>query len=146
MERDDSGHPISLWIKLTVKGCTRYGVGTCPGNQRDAEKVLIGDALRNAAMRFGVALDLWIKGQGEDDEQKTEGQTTNTQRSSPGKARRISTGNAEQLMERINAADLDAAEVISKATDGRTDLAIEVRIDEISAVRNIITAAEEAVA
>ena len=25
-------------------------------------KVLIGDALRNAAMRFGVALDLWAKG------------------------------------------------------------------------------------
>jgi hypothetical protein len=27
---------------------------------------LISDAIRNAAMRFGVALDLWIKGDSED--------------------------------------------------------------------------------
>jgi hypothetical protein len=31
-------------------------------------KVLIGDALRNAAMRFGVALDLWARGS-EDEKQ-----------------------------------------------------------------------------
>lgn len=65
---DGRGNPIALWIKLTVAGVTRLGVGTCPPNQADAEKVLIGDALRNAAMRFGVALDLWIKGHAEDDE------------------------------------------------------------------------------
>jgi hypothetical protein len=66
---DDDLHPIALWIRLTVGGVTRLGVGTCPAKQFDAEKVLIGDALRNAAMRFGVALDLWIRGQAEDDEQ-----------------------------------------------------------------------------
>jgi hypothetical protein len=38
------------------------GYGSCPANQNEAEKVLIGDALRNAAMRFGVALTLWAKG------------------------------------------------------------------------------------
>lgn len=65
---DAQGNPIALWIKLTVGGVTRLGVGTCGPKQFDAEKVLIGDALRNAAMRFGVALDLWIKGHGEDDE------------------------------------------------------------------------------
>jgi len=68
MERDRNGSPVSLWIRLTVCGVTRLGVGTCPAGQFDAEKVLIGDALRNAAMRFGVALDLWVKGHGEDDE------------------------------------------------------------------------------
>jgi hypothetical protein len=61
-ERDRNGNPVGLWIKLTVGGVTRLGVGSCPSSQNDAEKVLIGDALRNAAMRFGVAVDLWAKG------------------------------------------------------------------------------------
>lgn len=61
-ERDRTGNPVGLWIKLTVGGVTRLGVGSCPSNQNDAEKVLIGDALRNAAMRFGVAASLWAKG------------------------------------------------------------------------------------
>ena len=61
-EEDRNGNPVGLWIKLTVGGKTRLGFGSCPSNQNDAAKVLIGDALRNAAMRFGVALDLWAKG------------------------------------------------------------------------------------
>lgn len=61
-DTDDKGNPVGLWIKLTVGGVTRLGYGSCPSNQNDAVKVLIGDALRNAAMRFGVALDLWAKG------------------------------------------------------------------------------------
>jgi hypothetical protein len=59
---DERGNPVGLWIYLTVLGVRRPGYGSCPGNQSDAAKVLIGDALRNAAMRFGVALDLWAKG------------------------------------------------------------------------------------
>lgn len=52
-----------LWIRLTVCGQTRLGYGHA-GTKRggDAIKELIGDALRNAAMRFGAALDLWHKG------------------------------------------------------------------------------------
>jgi hypothetical protein len=46
----------NLWIKLTVLGVTRPGVGDGPNM-----KELVSDALRNAAMRFGVALDLWSK-------------------------------------------------------------------------------------
>lgn len=61
-DTDRNGSPVGLWIKLTVGGVTRLGYGSCPSNQNDAVKVLIGDALRNAAMRFGVALDLWAKG------------------------------------------------------------------------------------
>jgi hypothetical protein len=49
-----------LWIRLKVAGVTRLGYGDAPG-KRDATKELIGDALRNAAMRFGAALDLWSK-------------------------------------------------------------------------------------
>ena len=42
---------------------TRYGYGAADGKTGgDAVKEIIGDALRNAAMRFGAALDLWHKG------------------------------------------------------------------------------------
>ena len=52
-----------LWIKLTVCGVTRLGYGSADGKSGgDAVKDIIGDALRNAAMRFGAALDLWHKG------------------------------------------------------------------------------------
>jgi hypothetical protein len=56
-----NGQPIGLWIKLTVCGLTRIGFGSVSPGAFDAEKQLIGDAIRNAAMRFGVALDLWRK-------------------------------------------------------------------------------------
>jgi len=55
-----------LWIKLTICGHSRLGYGHADKKQyMDAgalEKEIIGDALRNAAMRFGAALDLWHKG------------------------------------------------------------------------------------
>lgn len=52
-----------LWIKLTVAGMSRIGYGNAEGKSGgDAIKEIIGDALRNAAMRFGAALDLWHKG------------------------------------------------------------------------------------
>jgi hypothetical protein len=53
-----------LWIKLTVCGVTRLGYGHAAGKPDPGarEKEVIGDALRNAAMRFGAALDLWHKG------------------------------------------------------------------------------------
>ena len=52
-----------MWIKLTVCGVSRLGYGHADGKQGgDAIKETIGDALRNAAMRFGAALDLWHKG------------------------------------------------------------------------------------
>ena len=58
---DERGLPAldskgNLWIRMTVCGVTRIGVGDGPN-----AKQIISDALRNAAMRFGVALDLWSK-------------------------------------------------------------------------------------
>jgi hypothetical protein len=65
---DEAG---GLWIRLTVCGVTRLGYGDA-GTKKggDAMKERIGDALRNAAMRFGAALDLWHKGDlhGSDDD------------------------------------------------------------------------------
>jgi hypothetical protein len=55
--------PGGMWIRLTVCGISRYGFGHPDGKTGgDAVKETIGDALRNAAMRFGAALDLWHKG------------------------------------------------------------------------------------
>jgi hypothetical protein len=69
---DESG---GLWIKLTVCGVTRLGYGHADKKSHmDAgsrEKEVIGDAIRNAAMRFGLALDLWSKADlhaGDDDD------------------------------------------------------------------------------
>jgi 5'-3' exonuclease len=71
MAVDPKGLPLfdandGLWIKLTVCGVTRLGYGNAlkkQGQEPGArEKEVIGDALRNAAMRFGAALDLWHKG------------------------------------------------------------------------------------
>ena len=65
---DANGLPLldefgGLWIKLTVCNVTRLGYGDAGGRKGpDAIKVAIGDALRNAGMRFGLALDLWCKG------------------------------------------------------------------------------------
>lgn len=55
-----------LWIELTVAGVTRYGYGHADGKRGgDAVKESIGDAIRNAAMRYGVALDLWRRTEAE---------------------------------------------------------------------------------
>lgn len=59
--RAANGAPVGLWIRLTIGGVSRLGFGSVAAGAFDAEKQLIGDALRNAAMRFGVALDLWAK-------------------------------------------------------------------------------------
>ncbi len=65
------GDALELWMNLTVGGLTRLGVGTVPvefdkdGKElpadQDTVKELVSDGIRNCAMRFGVALDLWRK-------------------------------------------------------------------------------------
>ena len=60
-----------MWIKLTVCGVTRLGYGDAQGKEGpNAIKECIGDALRNAAMRFGAALELWHKGDLHKDEEE----------------------------------------------------------------------------
>lgn len=54
----------SMWIRLTVLGKTLPAVGTCPSTKGDMFKELVGDALRNGALRFGIATKLWSKTDG----------------------------------------------------------------------------------
>lgn len=65
---DDHGLPKldsdgGMWIRLNILGISRLGYGDS-GTKKgpDATKERIGDALRNAAMRFGCALEFWHKG------------------------------------------------------------------------------------
>lgn len=66
MALTEQGTPLAtdggLWIRLTVLGVTRLGFGDAQGKSgTNAVKEIIGDAIRNAAMRFGVGTYLWSK-------------------------------------------------------------------------------------
>ena len=55
------GNRLVMWARLTVCGKSIIGVGTCEARNGDPEKELVGDFLRNAAMRFGIGTKLWSK-------------------------------------------------------------------------------------
>lgn len=52
---------VVMWAKLTLLGKTMIGVGTAKADKVECGKEVVGDFLRNAAMRFGIALSLWSK-------------------------------------------------------------------------------------
>jgi hypothetical protein len=54
---------VSMWGHLTLLGVTRVAVGSVEAHKADLDKELVSDFLRNAAMRFGIALALWTKGE-----------------------------------------------------------------------------------
>jgi hypothetical protein len=51
----------TMWGRLTLLGKPMIGCGTAKSNKPDLDKELIGDFLRNAAMRFGISLSLWSR-------------------------------------------------------------------------------------
>jgi hypothetical protein len=55
------GNRLVMWGYLTLLGVRRMAVGTCEARKGEPEKELIGDLLRVAAMRFGIATALWSK-------------------------------------------------------------------------------------
>ncbi|MEW1754168.1 hypothetical protein [Streptomyces angustmyceticus] len=79
-----------LWIRLTVCGMTRLGYGHAGDKSGgDAVKEIIGDAIRNAGMRFGMALDLWTSSDLEKDEaggQESEPAATQDEQRNPSPA------------------------------------------------------------
>ncbi len=97
------GNDAVLWIRLTVGGVTRLGVGMESAKSGDLEKKLISDALRNAAVRFGVAVDLWSKedlqGGGDGPTEEREQPRRGRQRSQP--------RNDDDTADRVRAAVLD---------------------------------------
>jgi hypothetical protein len=65
IDRNADGRPTGMWIRLNIFDHSRIGYGGVEPNERrsdgDLIKEIIGDGIRNAAMRFGVALNLWSK-------------------------------------------------------------------------------------
>ena len=70
----DNGRPAihvengiaTMWGELTILGHSRLGVGSVRADKQELDKELVGDFLRNAAMRFGICLSLWTKQEWED--------------------------------------------------------------------------------
>lgn len=50
----------SMWGRMTVLGCSRVCVGTVEADKPDRDKELVSDLIKNGAMRFGIALGLWL--------------------------------------------------------------------------------------
>ena len=70
----DNGRPsihvengiATMWGELTILGQSRLGVGSVRADKQELDKELVGDFLRNAAMRFGICLSLWTKQEWDD--------------------------------------------------------------------------------
>ena len=60
------GNMIQAGFRMTLLGHTRYCVGSVEDRKADVGKELLSDAIRNGAMRFGVALSLWTKAEWHD--------------------------------------------------------------------------------
>ena len=56
----------TMWGWLTIHGKEMLGVGSVKADKMELDKELVGDFLRNASMRFGIALSLWTKQEWED--------------------------------------------------------------------------------
>lgn len=67
---DENGRPVGLWAWITVCGVRRPAYGSVLPGKGEAVKELIGDAIRNGAMRFGVAGGLWSKADRPEDAEK----------------------------------------------------------------------------
>lgn len=65
----NNGKMIEAAFWLTVCGHRRYCVGSVEARKQDGDvgKELLSDAIRNGAMRFGIALSLWSKEEWGDD-------------------------------------------------------------------------------
>ena len=59
--REKVGTMIQAGFWMTVLGHRRYCVGSVEDRKVDVGKELVSDAIRNGAMRFGIALSLWSK-------------------------------------------------------------------------------------
>jgi hypothetical protein len=138
-DTDAKDNPVGLWIKLTVLGVTRRGYGSCPSGQNDAVKVLIGDALRNAAMRFGVALDLWAKGDRADP-------AVENATASGGQAARRRPARPPRSPEHRRLPGLEAPQPARQQTDHTWLADIEKRIGAAESLQELATLASEVIA
>jgi hypothetical protein len=118
-----------MWIKLTVCGVTRLGYGDAQGKTGgNAMKERIGDALRNAAMRFGAALDLWHKGDLHGDEEEEKPPVKNTR----GPVIPVAKGAMDALDEKRRSFLLDTAEYVKERFDANDVIAAHDAVYEVT--------------
>lgn len=136
-----------IWIQLTVAGVTRPGFGNAEGRQDpEAPKIAIGDALRNAAMRFGVALDLWskedLRGQQADIEQTHDEETATDKPAGKKAAAKKTTSKraAAARQSRSKAQEAPGATKAAKASQSSSEPADEAALPELPRPERIPTA------
>jgi hypothetical protein len=118
----EDGYPVvdengGMWIKLTVCGQTRLGYGDAPNKTGgDAVKERIGDAIRNAAMRFGAGLELWHKGTLHLEQEEDTGKTKFEETPPPPPE-----ANSEEVLKKLNAAAAKGSGALKKAWAGLTN-------------------------
>ncbi|MFC4124889.1 hypothetical protein [Nocardia rhizosphaerae] len=134
---DEAGLPRmdrngGLWIRLTVAGVTRYGYGDADGKSGgNAIKEAIGDALRNAAMRFGAALDLWHKGDLHEAEQQR------------GREPHPADVAREELLELLRAKGIDPGEAVAEFAQQKNGADLRTT-EDAAALRELIQRYKEA--
>lgn len=126
-----------LWIRLTIAGVSRIGYGDAMGSgSPDSIKVAIGDALKNAAMRFGVALDLWSKQELEQADSASE--PAPQQRSAPTAEKTTAApgnGRATNPSSKLTDADAAKAKIRKAASESGWDLGkVAARFEDIHGV------------
>lgn len=148
-----------MWIKLTVGSVTRLGYGSADGKSGgDAVKELIGDALRNAAMRFGAALDLWHKGDlhiddpGEDDKPKASVETNPPPQFNPKPPATPTLAERANRLESALRAKQGDADAVQKVWDSASALCADLddkapeRLSELETLLKMLLATPEQVA
>jgi hypothetical protein len=130
------GHPVGLWITLTVGGVSKPGYGSVDKGKPEAMKELIGDALRNAGLSFGIAWKLWAKGErssgeGEGGQSGASGDAWDNgtpARNSNGQQRpqgQVSRPGREAAAEASGEPDPDAQQYADKGSQARTVAEVE---------------------
>jgi hypothetical protein len=110
-----------MWGILTVHGKDIIGVGSVKHDKAELDKELIGDFLRNAAMRFGISLSLWSKQEWESNEPASKAQVGSRAVAKPAEEPATNEDKAltqQQVKQFVDACDkigLDPAIVASKA-------------------------------
>jgi hypothetical protein len=105
-----------MWAYLCVHGKELLCVGTCDAGKQDLEKELVGDMLRNGAMRFGICTGLWSKSEWENIDLEPVPQASDDQRKDIRDAfAALDITDAAERAERI-------AEVIGHSINALTDL------------------------
>jgi hypothetical protein len=97
---------------LYIKGVGRIGVGSVKEDKPDVYKELVSDFLRNAAMRFGIALSLWSKQEWDDlNNYKQAAPAPAQARPQPAKNEKLSDEQLKQFTDACEKAGLNAMEV-----------------------------------